>query len=480
MQKHVSIFTAVNLFFLPKFFTMKRTNFYKAFLLIGVILTGITSCNKEADETLQGNLPAINTESSRGFATNDMVMYWNEKAAMALNTPLTPPAQCRYFAMIQIAVHDALNAIKPKFERYALTNEREQHASADAAVASAAYWAIKLLNQQGTLPIDSWLSESLASIQDGDAKSLGIALGKRSAEAILQKRSGDQFAGANVQIPLPDGTVPGAYRSTLPFSNEGMPKIKALHQWGLLMLPFVTQSNTQFRSVNPYPVNSPEYTLDYNEVKSKGGRFNHTRTANEQAIGVFWVERSSMGWNRFARTLVQSKKMDAWKTARLFAVMHTAMVDAVSTCFESKYHYFYWRPETAIRLGETDGNPSTAGDAAWLPSYTEGPNPLNPLMSVNTPPIPDHPSAHANMGGAAGQVLKMFFGSDNISADLVSNTLPGVTRHYSSIQQACRDNSLSRIYVGYHFRRACIEGEVQGQNVAEYVYNNSFREEDSE
>lgn len=437
----------------------------------------LSSCKKEgAIESVPDQESSLSRANTQGFADNNMVMYWNDKANTVLSGPGTPPSQARHFAMIEIAVHDALNSIKPKFETYALKNIREKDANSNAAVASAAYWTIKGLNMPGTNPVDNWYTESLATIPDGENKELGIALGKKSAEAILANRASDNFAIANQQLPSPDGVAPGEYRSTIPFSNEGMPKVKALRQWGTMMTPFVTKSNSQFRPAAPYAVSSPEYLADYNEVKSKGGRVGHNRTADEDEIGRFWVERSSMGWNRLARSIIASKKIDAWRTARLLALIHTAMADGISGCFEAKYHYFYWRPETAIRLGDNDGNANTSGDATWLPSYTESPNANNPALNVNTPPIPDYPSAHASFGGAAAEILRLFFETDKISVDQTSPITPGITRHYSTLSQAARDNSLSRIYVGFHFRYAALKGEAMGQDIAKYVFANSFKE----
>lgn len=457
----------------------KNTTSLVLSLLSALLLVLGYSCKKEDIK----DKSALNEQSNAsekkpadpGFAENDMVLYWNEKASIVLTGPNTPPAQARYFAMIQIAVHDALNSIKPKFQRFALLNERQKTASPDAAVASAAYWTIKKLNLQGSNPIDQWYTESLGTIQDGQSKEDGKILGEHSADAIIANRSTDNFLQANVQIAQPEGIAPGEYRSTLPFSLPTMPKIKALHQWGTLMKPFVTETNNQFRPGAPDPVSSAAYVTEYNEIKTKGAKVGGTRTAEETEIGVFWVERSSIGWNRFARNIISSKKIDAWRTARLFALMHTAMVDGVSGCFEAKYYYSYWRPETAIRLGDADGNNNTTGDVNWLPMYIESPN-ANPAMNLYTPPIPDYPSAHANFGGAAAEVLSLFFGTDIISVNQTSLTLPGVVRQYTSISQAARDNALSRIYVGFHFRKACLFGEEQGKQIANYVFNNSFRE----
>lgn len=429
-----------------------------------------SSCTKQdignSPEDIMSKRP-----DSPGFAENDMVMYWNQKAITVVTGPITPPAQHRYMAMIGIAVHDALNSIKPKYESYALHNNRVQYANPDAAVASAAYHTIIALNLPTVHPVLNWYNESLATIPEGESKELGKTLGQAAANAIIAERANDNFLIANQQLAQPDGDDPGEYRSTLPFSNPGRDKIKALHQWGTVMKSFVLETNNQFRPVAPYPVNSLAYVTDYNEVKSKGGRVNHTRTAEESEIGVFWVERSALGWNRFARNIIETRKLDAWRTARLFALMHTAMADAATASFESKYFYFYWRPETAIRLGETDGNPLTSGDASWLPSNME-----TPPAGIYTPPLPEYPSLHAGFGGAAAAVLLKFFGGDNVSVSQTSTTLPGVVRNYTSIQTAMRDNSLSRIYVGYHFRKAVIEGEKQGMDVGNYVFENSFKE----
>jgi hypothetical protein len=446
------------------------------------MLVFFTACKKEQQPTED----ALFSESSgkkmsSGFQENDMVMYWNDKTRIVLSGNLTPQAVGRFYAMVQIAVHDALNSIKPKYETYALKGMRVKEASPDAAIASAAYHAIMKMNLQGANNVQGWFNESMATIPDGEGKQKGIALGEAAASAIVVKRASDNFTVANRQISLPDGVAPGQYRSTLPFSLPNHPFYlrKALDQWSTLT-PFVLTSGSQFRADPPYPVNSPEYTVEYNEVKAKGGRVGHTRTPEEEQIGKFWVENSSFGWNRMARTVIESRKIDSWRTARLFALVHTAMCDASITNFDSKYFYFYWRPETAIRLGNDDGNPNTTGDASWLPGNTQAPNPANPAFNMYTPPIPDYPSQHANYGGAAGEVMRLFFGTDNVSMALTSTSLPNVTRNYSSFSSAIRDNSISRVYVGYHFRKAAIAGEEQGLKVGRFVYENSFRESEDE
>ena len=147
--------------------------------------------------------------------------------------------------MVQIAVHDALNAVKPKYERYALKTARDQFASIDAAVASAASRTLIKMKVEGAHPVDDWYEQSLSLVPNGESKAKGIALGMAAAEAIVNVRLSDNFLEANKQLPGDDGVAPGAYRSTLPFNNPGALKIKALHQWGSMMKPFVIQSNSQ-------------------------------------------------------------------------------------------------------------------------------------------------------------------------------------------------------------------------------------------
>ncbi|HET6768405.1 MAG TPA: hypothetical protein VFH08_13435, partial [Chitinophagaceae bacterium] len=182
----------------------------KPFLLIAILFSSITvvnfSCQKELVK--DNALPEESTVASGkkpddpGFADNDMIMYWNDKVSIVLGAAMPQPSRTRYFAIIQIAVHDALNNIKPKYQRYALPNERTQFASPDAAVASAAYWAIKGLNREG-FPVDTWYNESLATIPDGESKELGKTLGKHAAEAIIANRANDGFTQTILTSTVP-------------------------------------------------------------------------------------------------------------------------------------------------------------------------------------------------------------------------------------------------------------------------------------
>ena len=464
---------------------MKTIKIYSQLIvMLFTIIAIYTSCKKETDKVLKPEeTTSQNSSASKenGFAENDMVMYWNDKTATVLSSPRNQPTRTRLFAIIEIAVHDALNNIKPKYQRYALLNEREQFASPDASVASAAYWAIKGLNVQGSFPVDTWYDESLATIPDGESKELGKVLGKHAAEAIIANRANDGFTQTILtSLTPPNGVNPGEYRSTLTAVNfvptQMLSPFRILYNWGSVTKPYVIENNQQFRPGGPNAVNSNEYTTDFNEVKTKGARIGSNRTPDEEKKGKFWSEnKQSVIWNLLVRKAIENKKLDAWKTARLFALMHVCMAESINSQFNAGYYYYSWRPETAIRLAATDGNDNTQADPNWLPVLSEN------STSVS-PPLPGYPNGYAVFGGTTAEILRLFFGSDETSVDITTtSTNPAVTEpkpsfHYSTFSQAARDNSLSMIYNGWDFRKSALDGEEMGKQIANYVFNHSFRE----
>lgn len=446
----------------------------------------LISCQKEPQQTPfeKSSIPFKQSHQpdNPGFVDNDMVMYWNEKTNIVLGVGFTQPARTRVFARVQIAVHDALNSIKPKYERYAYF-EREQHANPDAAVASAAYSMLKPIALAGNPPLDQWYSESLATIPDGPSKDSGIAVGKRSADALRANRINDGFTQLIISSANPpNGTNPGEYRSTLTAVNWVPTVIQAplrlVPNWGTVMKPYVIESNTQFHPATaPYAINSTEYTTDYNEVKAKGARTGSTRTELEDKMAKFWSEnRPSYMWNNIARKATENKKMDAWKTARLFALLHVCMAESINTVLKSEYDFYYWRTETAIRLGASDGNNNTEADASWLPYFSETPTSVSP-------PVPSYPNGVAAYAGTAAETLRLFFGTDETSIDITSSTVnpnvpdPKPSFHFSSFSKAARENSLSVMYIGWDFRHSVMAGEEMGRQIANYVFTHAFREQ---
>jgi hypothetical protein len=233
--------------------------------------------------------------------------------------------------------------------------------------------------------------------------------------------------------------------------------------------PFVLRSSTQFPVSPPYPLKGKNYAADLNEVQRLGGDGVTTpseRTPEQTEIALFWVESSPLAWNRIARTVSADEGLDMWENARLFGLLNMALADGYVGTFETKYELNFWRPVTAIRAADTDGNPDTDVDATWAPLVT-------------TPPIPEHDSGHSVEGGAAAQVLRRFFGTDAISFENCSMTLPAgstcldaspVSRSYTSFTQAAEENGLSRILVGFHFRNAVEQGIKHGTRIGDRAF----------
>ena len=458
------------------------TNNLALLLVINVILF-ITGCQKESTsgnaEEIPTNARFENNANGWGNVSPEMVLRWNDAATYVVlttlqiqPTPRIPPfRESRYYAMVNIAVHDALNNIVPKYKSYAL-DARDKDADPDAAVATAAHDVItyffgKLNPPANNTPqavqdyIHDLLTQSLHSIPDGDAKTKGIALGTAAAQAIIQNRANDGHASAIFQIT--QGTQPGEYRFTAPFITNSFYDSPG---WGNLTT-FGIQNSTQFAVPAPYAVNSSEYTADYNEIKRVGCATctgANGRTQDQEIFAKFWVESSALGWNEVGKEIIAQKNLDAWKTARLFALLQMSVADAYIASLKAKMIHFFWRPVTAIQLGDNDGNPNTTGDPAWQ------------VLWVPTPPITDHPSAHATAGGAAAELMKQFFDKDDFNFSFESITLPGNPRSFSSLSDAARENSLSRLYVGYHFRKACMDGEALGKSIGDWIATHSLRE----
>jgi len=457
----------------------KKSKF--AILLLAVAAIFIVACQKDTnDGNHSGNHePGGYNGNHSGNLSPEMVIRWNDAATYVVlttlqlqPTPRIPPfRESHYYAMVNLAMHDALNNIFPKYKTYAL-NARDKDAHQDAAVAQAAHDVIssffgKLNPPANVTPqtvqdsIHKLLTQTLNGIPDGEAKTKGIQLGGAAAQAIIQNRTNDGSLSASGTIT--QGTLPGEYRSTPPFTATGFYDSPG---WGDVKT-FGILNSTQFPVPAPYNINSAEYTADYNEVKGMGCATctgENGRTMDQERIARFWVESSAFGWNKVAKAIMEQKNLDAWKTARLLALLQMSVADAYIACLKAKMIHFFWRPLTAIQLGDNDGNPNTLGDPSWQ------------VLVSPIPPIADHPSAHAAAGGAASELIKQFFDKDNFNFSFESLTLPGNPREFESLSDAARENSLSRIYVGYHFRKACIDGQALGNSVGNWIAHHSLKE----
>jgi hypothetical protein len=356
--------------------------------------------------------------------------------------------------MMNIAIHDALNAIVPVYKQYVY---KEQDRSADpfAAAASAAHTVLNASWPDSADMINVKLKESLSNIPEGRAKKHGIALGIAAGKAILALRSGD---GA-YQNPLSEWRStgkPGVYVTTPPYNVVYVPF------WGK-METFALRGHAQFRSDPPPALTSDTYTRDFNEVKRFGRKNSTVRTDDQTALGYFWFEFGDINWNRIARMEAKNHHTGLYLTARMFALLNMAMADSYIACWDSKYYYKTWRPYTAIHEADRDGNDQTQPGENW-----------QPLMQ--TPPVPDYPSGHAVIGNAAATVLTYFFGHNNSFTATTNTAFPvGSTRTFRSFMQAANENAESRVMVGIHFRYACDAGQQMGNKVGKWTLDNYLK-----
>ncbi|HEX5668256.1 MAG TPA: hypothetical protein VFX73_05590 [Chitinophagaceae bacterium] len=452
-----------------------------------LLIVAVAGCNKELSDHDGNEFSESrfnNPGQGWGNTSPDMVLTWNDAATYVVtNAPPGPPIppfiESRYYAMVNLAMHDALNNIVPKHKTFGLKTADYKGVDPDAAVAQAAHDVIVYffdkLNPPANVSTDAvkehihqLLATSLSSVEDSEKKTKGIELGKHAATAIIQKRLNDGWDQA--MFPVQEGSTAGAYRFTFPFTIPPFqlpPPFTGFYDspgWGDITT-FGLNNSVQFSVPAPYAIQSAEYAADYNEIKRlgcAGCTGINGRTPEQEDIARFWVENSPYGWNKVAREVIRQKNMDAWKVARVLALLQMAEADAYITSLKAKMIHFFWRPVTAVHMGDVDGNPNTAGDPNWE------------VLVFPTPPVADHPSAHATAGGAAAELMKQLFESDHASFSFESGTLPGKPRSFTSFSQAARENSLSRIYVGYHFRKACMDGEELGRKVGDWVANNAL------
>jgi membrane-associated phospholipid phosphatase len=384
------------------------------------------------------------------------VIDWNQLLLSIVNTPGAQPANVqptRNFAIVHAAIYDAVTAIDRTHEPYLISVRAPRDASETAAADAAAHTALEGLYPAQQSTIDAQYTAELAEVAAGPAKDQGIRVGDEVAADLLAIRAND---GSNTTpAPFVPGTAPGDYRPTPP--NFPAPVFTT---WGQVT-PFVLDRGDQFRPAPPPALPSDAYAAAINEVQSLGSATSTTRTAEQTEIGKFWNPPIQNFWNQIAQTVAATHHSDLPTTARLFAALNLGFADSAIAFYDAKYTYQLWRPVTAIRLADTDGNPNTTADPNWLP------------LSGNTAADPSYPGAHSTISAAGADVLARFYG-DKQSFSLTSPALPGVTRSFSSFGAAAQEAGLSRIYAGQHTRLDHKAGLTLGHRIAGFVLHNAL------
>lgn len=386
---------------------------------------------------------------------SNAVAFWHDIGARTVNAAAagatTDEEKYAAFsvdmATMHVAIYDAVCAIDGRHQPlYAAPRGGFAGASLDAATGAAAYGVLRVLFPSRASHYQQAYDDFMAAIPAGDAKARGVALGGEVAAVVIAKRARDGRATA-----LPDyipSTLPGGYRGRDPVFRY-LPSIR----------PFTLTSMAQFRPPPPPALDSAEYAADFNEVKDYGGKVSPRRGDAQLALARFHTELPqsfiTRNFGRFARSTG-----DVGDAARLMAVLYVGFSDAIGACFEAKYYYNTWRPLSAIPLADADGNPATAADANWTPA-------------LPTPPHPEYPAGHSCSAGAVGELLRRYYGSDQVSYSWDSkatNTL----RTYADVNALAEESVRARIDGGMHFRYATTAGAKLGKDVADWTMRHAF------
>jgi len=402
------------------------------------------------------------TISHSASADPDAATAWHNIAVQFLATanPARPnPIPFLDLAVVQVAIHDAVQAIDRRYAPYHVAFPSGASGSPEAAAAKAAHDVLVTILPRQAAALDTMYHDYFTSrgLAEGDP---GVNIGAMAAAGILALRATDGRLPNPLPPPFTGGTAPGQWRPTPSLLPGPPPSLAPMSSsWLDTVPPFTLKSGDQFRADPPPPLSSEQYAKEYYEVKALGALTNSMRTPEQTQLARFFAGNFFILLNQTLRDVAAWNTDNIGDNARLLALGTLAIADAFTTSWDSKKHYVYWRPITAIREGENDGNPQTAGDPAWQPF-------------LNTPNYPEYTSGANNGAGALTRMLELYFGTDRMAFTVVSanpNAAPN-TRTYRRFSDLSWDTVDVRIYHGVHFRSADEVGRTQGRQVAEWVF----------
>ena len=421
---------------------MKRILFIASALLAATVVAPVGAASSSAQTQPAGS-------------PDTYVTYWDAVGTQAFTAAgLTPAEGHVIFAYVAIAVYDSVMAIDGGYRPFAIDVDAPAGASAETAVAAAAHRIlVHYLPAQAPGILDPAFIASLATIPDGQAKTDGMATGEQVAALLIAERADDGFRVPVTYTP-PDPPIPGVWIPTAPTPPLGT--------YLGLMRPFSLASADQFRPSGPPALGSKKWARDYNEVKEIGSSSSTTRTDQQTLAARFWAEPPVQQARGSFRKFVLDHDLDVADASRFMAMISVTYADALIACFDAKYHYTFWRPITAIRAGDTDGNEETVGDPTWT------------TLLPATPNHPEYPSAHSCLTPAGGRVVARFLGTGEIDFTVPSLTGLG-NRHFDQVKDLQYEVGNARIWGGIHYRSAVEDGITIGMKTVDQVLAHHFQ-----
>jgi hypothetical protein len=416
------------------------------------------------------SIPASASER-RAFASPQVALDWNLNAVNVIRAFTRPTAPTTYFqtegliymSYVQGAVYDAVMKISGRYVPYHSFSADAEGASADAAVIAATYRT--LLTYQGDIRVPAVSGTTLTEKYNAaigalpaSGRAQGIAVGEAAANDLVALRATDGRNGVGTNCPyVPQPVAPGVWQA---------PSNGAQTPWVACMTPFLLRDAAQFRIGPPPALDGAEYTADFNETKAFGGKTSAVRTADQQATAFFWTMNVINQENQVLRNIATQHGMDLVDTVRLLAMGEMVATDAAIACFDSKYHYLFWRPSVAIPNAGTDNNPATIADPSWTP------------VGGTTPNHPEYPSAHGCLTGASAQVFAKALHTRDINVTIpgaIENSSLTTTRTFATVNDVTSQLIDARVWVGFHWRFSDVQGVALGTAVAKWALKHNFR-----
>lgn len=389
-------------------------------------------------------LPAVFLMSPLAAASANVVTDWDEMAVTFIQPRMVPPVAYRAMAIMHIAMFDAVNTIEPVYRPYQAQLPAPPDTSKDAAAAAAAGAVLTKLLPDAAPDIQAALTSYLAAIPESDAKSNGIKLGDAVAAKILEARANDEASAPDAYRPV---TTAGVYIPT---------PLTVASQWPTLK-PFAMTSPSQFRPKPPIALESEQWAKDYNEIKELGEKNSSKRSARQTEDARFWLMTGPRSTHPLERQIIIQKEMSVIESARFMAVIAAAEADAMIAVMDAKYKYAFWRPITAIRNGDIDGNAATEREATWQPID-------------NTPMHPEYPCAHCIVSSALASAIEAMLDTADIpEVAMTSTTAPGVTHRWTNLRAYADEVAAARIVAGFHYRFSNVVGQDMGRQIGAYT-----------